>query len=122
MQSMTYEIPRRRVVHRTVFLIGVVWLAAVAQAKPDDAIEIASGVAPDHPQQPQLAMDASGTVHVVYGANNRIYYSRLAQGAKSFQKPTVLPSSGVTALGMRRGPRIAVANKSICVSVVGGQQ
>ena len=108
--------------HRIALAIGVICLGISTLVHSDDTIEIASGVAPDHPQQPQLAIDPSGTVHAVYGANNRIFYSRLPQGDKSFQSPVALPTTGVISLGMRRGPRIAVAGKSICVSIIGGQQ
>jgi hypothetical protein len=97
-------------------------VALTAHTFGGDAIEIASGSVPNQPQQPQIASDGSGSVHVVYGAGDQVLYARLAEGANRFTEPSVLPSSGVIALGMRRGPRLALAGKSICISVIGGSQ
>jgi hypothetical protein len=69
-----------------------------------------------------VSVDRLGSIHVVYGVGNLARYSRSDDGGKSFTKPVDLPSVGVMSLGMRRGPRIAASDRSICVSVIGGKQ
>jgi hypothetical protein len=88
-----------------------------------DPVAIATGSPPHHhPQQPQVAVDAKGGIHVVYGVGNAVRYCRSTDGGRSFSEPLDLPSAPTIALGMRRGPRIAVTKAAICVSMIGGEQ
>ncbi|MDZ4779841.1 MAG: sialidase family protein [Planctomycetia bacterium] len=84
------------------------------------AIELAAGERSARPQQPQAAVDPRGIIHVVYGVRNTIQYCRSSDRGKSFSTPSKLPDLGVVALGMRRGPRIAVVDDQVCVTAIGG--
>lgn len=87
-----------------------------------EPIELERGVAPHNPQQPQVAVGVQGTIHVVYGMGGLVRYRRSDDGGKSYSNAVDLPSAQEMSLGMRRGPRIAVSEKSICVTVIGGKQ
>jgi hypothetical protein len=86
------------------------------------ALELAVGERSARPQQPQAAVDSQGMIHVVYGVRNTIYYCRSTDRGKSFSTPSELPDLGVVALGMRRGPRIAVVDGQVCVTAIGGPE
>jgi hypothetical protein len=85
-------------------------------------LELDRGSAPYHPRQPQVAVDARGAIHVVYGIGDQIRYRRSDDFGKRFSDPVNLPSVHTLSLGMRRGPRVAVSDDSICVSAIGGKQ
>lgn len=84
--------------------------------------EVARGVAPRHPQQPQVAVDAKGAIHVVFGVGDTVRYIRSDDGGQTFARAVDLPSVHAMSLGMRRGPRIAATESSICVTAIGGKQ
>lgn len=96
--------------------------SAAAEGVAGEPFELERGVAPQNPQQPQVAVDNQGAIHVVYGVGGIVRYRRSDDGGKSFSKAVDLPSAQEMSLGMRRGPRIAVTEKSICVTVIGGKQ
>jgi hypothetical protein len=58
----------------------------------------------------------------VYGVGSTVLYCRSTDGGKTFGQSIELPSPKTIALGMRRGPRVAVTKGSICVSMIGGEQ
>jgi hypothetical protein len=61
------------------------------------------------PRQPSIATTGE-TVGVVWGSGNTIWYASSADGAKTFGKPERIgEAKGKLALGMRRGPRLAMA-------------
>lgn len=95
---------------------------ALSTASAGEPIELARGIAPEHPQQPQLAVDAEGAIHAVFGVGDIIRYCRSDDGGKSFSAAVSLPSVHDMSLGMRRGPRIAVTEFAVCVTAVGGKQ
>jgi hypothetical protein len=98
-------------------------LALIATALlAHEPVELASGTAPRHPQQPQLAVDASGSIHIVYGVGDLIRYRRSDNGGKSFGEATDLPAVHAMSLGMRRGPRIAATESVLSVTAIGGKQ
>jgi hypothetical protein len=101
-----------------VALCSCVFSAAAA----GEPVELACGSAPEHPQQPQLAVDAKGSIHAVFGVGDSIRYCRSDDGGKSFSAPVSLPSVHDMSLGMRRGPRLAVTDTAVCVTAVGGKQ
>lgn len=105
-------------------IVGTALLGAIAPAMgiASEPVELDRGAAPHNPQQPQVAVDAQGSIHVVYGIGDLARYQRSDDGGKSFGKAVDLPSAHDMSLGMRRGPRIAVSDKSICISVIGGKQ
>lgn len=98
------------------------WAPSSPAAVAAEALEIARGAAPQHPQQPQVAVDAQGNIHLVYGVGDIVRYCRSTDGGKHFSTAIDLPPTHTISLGMRRGPRIAVTDKAICVAVVGGEQ
>lgn len=83
---------------------------------------VVSGDRASRPQQPQAAVDDDGVIHVVYGVGDSIRYVQSKDQAASFSEPVELPKLGVVALGMRRGPRIAVAKDVLCITAIGGDQ
>lgn len=85
-------------------------------------VELAHGTAPGHPQQPQVAVDSSGAIHVVFGVGDKIRYRRSDDGGRSFSEPVELPAVHEMSLGMRRGPRIAATDSMLCVTATGGKQ
>lgn len=105
-------------------VVGTVLLCAVAPAVcwAAEPIELDRGTAPHNPQQPQVAVDAQGSIHVVYGVGDLARYRRSDDGGKTFSRPVDLPAAHDMSLGMRRGPRIAVSAKAIGVTVIGGKQ
>lgn len=103
-------------------LFALFFLTAAAACLAADPVELARGSGLKNPQQPQLAIDQEGAVHVVYGIDNTIYYQRSADRGQSFSQPVELSFARAMSLGMRRGPRIAVTKGAICISAIGGQQ
>jgi hypothetical protein len=76
---------------------------ALNAATAGEPVELARGIAPEHPQQPQLAVDANGSIHAVFGVGDSIRYCRSDDAGKSFSAPVSLPSVHDMSLGMRRG-------------------
>jgi hypothetical protein len=72
------------------------------------------------PRQPQLAVSAS-VVQLVFGSENRIYSCQSSDAGQSFGKPTLVGQMKSLSLGMRRGPRVAIARDSVVVSAIGGE-
>lgn len=98
---------------------GVVFLGFCSA---DDGLELARGTKTDRPQQPQIAIDAEGGIHVAYGVNNQIHYRRSDDGGATFTNAVTLPSHGILSLGMRRGPRISANDSGICVTFISGKE
>ena len=69
--------------------------------------------------QPQLAAIAE-RVYLVFGQGDLISVARSSDGGETFDKPSTLPGAGKLALGMRRGPRIAVTSDAVLVAAVAG--
>jgi len=109
-----------RVVTQLSFI--AICTCALSAATAGEPIDLARGIVPDHPQQPQLAVDANGSIHVVFGVGDIIRYCRSDDRSRSFSPPVSLPSVHDMSLGMRRGPRLAVTEKAVCVTAVGGKQ
>ena len=73
-------------------------------------------------RQPQAAVEASGRVHVVYGLGNEIRHVVSNASTTSFGSSTLVGSLPKPALGMRRGPRVAIAGRAIVVVAAGGMK
>ena len=69
--------------------------------------------------QPQLAAIGE-RVYLVFGQGDLIRVSRSSDGGETFDMPSSLPGAGKLALGMRRGPRIAVTSGAVLVAAVAG--
>jgi hypothetical protein len=91
-------------------------------ASANEPIELARGAGATEPQQPQVAVGGDGAIHVVYGVRDVVHYRRSDDGGHSFTDAVKLPRIKNLSLGARRGPRIAVADKGICVTAIGGEQ
>src|SRR5262245_52097300 len=103
-------------------LTASLFCIASISARAGQPIELASGTAPRHPQQPQVAVDPAGGIHVVFGIGDQIRYCRSDDGGKSFSQPVDLPLVSNMSLGMRRGPRVAAGEGFVCVTAIGGKQ
>jgi hypothetical protein len=89
-------------------------LATLALCRP-----IPAAAAPLPCRQPQLAADGQA-VYLTCGANNTIYLSRSTDGGRSFAPLTTVASVPSLALGMHRGPRVAIADEAVIVTAIGG--
>lgn len=72
-------------------------------------------------QEPQVALDVNNRVFVAYGVKNTLYCSISEDAGNTFLPPREVGRAGVLALGMRRGPRIAVSGKAAVITAVYGK-
>jgi hypothetical protein len=91
-------------------------------ARSSEPIELARGTAPQHPQQPQVAVDGRGIVHLVYGIGDTVVYRQSRDKGRTFGEPVELTYAHAMSLGMRRWPRIAVSGNAVCITAIGGKQ
>lgn len=103
-------------------LVCVVAVFTSTYARASDPIVVAEGARGQAPKQPQAAVTADGTAHLVYGAGDAVFHSRSTDGAETFSPPREAFRVSNLSLGMRRGPRIAVAGKVLVVTAIGGLQ
>ncbi len=106
---------------RTALLLGLAlaWTGPAGALPPEAS---PTRVAPEAgARQPQAAVDREGRVFVTYGVGDLIRCARSSDGGKTFESADV-GRAGPLSLGMRRGPRIAVANGVLVVSAVAGAQ
>ena len=80
------------------------------------------GAMPKPPKSPHAAVGADGTAYVAFGSGDDIYVAASPDGGRRFAPPVRVGSAGKLALGMRRGPRVAVAGRSVVVSTICGRQ
>ncbi len=73
-------------------------------------------------KEPQVAIDGTGHVSIVYGIGNTLYMAQSPDGGNNFGTPRIIGSAGILSLGMRRGPRIAYSGRNLVVSAVFGKQ
>lgn len=99
---------------RTLLLILA--LTLTAQAEP---LTVTGRVDGQAPSQPRAAYLADGTPLIVFGAGNAVYVSRLAHGQVS--EAVKVGQLDKLALGMRRGPRVAVSGDSLVVTAMGNR-
>ena len=98
-------------------LVSVAQLAAVAEPASEVRSETISSA-----KQPQLAVAAGGKIYLTYGYDNGIYCTVKQDGGHPFRQPTQVAKVGTLALGMRRGPRIAVTEKTLVITAVDGRE
>ncbi len=89
--------------HATVF----------ASAIPVEVTPAAAGGA-----QPQVAAAETGEFLVAFGQGNEIYLAVSSDDGAHFQTPKKIGSLPKLALGMRRGPRIALSGRSATITVM----
>ena len=102
------------------WVFGLITVASTGLA--GEPITIATGQAGLAPKQPQAAIGTNDTVHLVYGVGNTVFHSRSTDQGISFDKPKEAFRVSNLALGMRRGPRVAVTKDALVVTVIGGKQ
>jgi hypothetical protein len=106
------------------FVLGGCALAAVLQfvvfSVAKEPILIAQGTGAQTPKQPQAVVAADGGVHLVYGVGDEVFYCRSNDAGASFSRPKAAIRTDNMSLGMRRGPRVAVAKDAIVISAIGG--
>ena len=67
--------------------------------------------------QPQAAMTADGQLFVTFGRGSEIFCAAVDADLKS-KEPVKIGELPKLALGMRRGPRVAVAGKAVVISAI----
>ncbi len=60
-------------------------------------------------EQPQLTVDAKGKIRLVYGENDKIYFSTSNDNGKTFSSPQLVAQVSEMHLGMTRGPQLATS-------------
>ncbi len=108
----------------TRFVAAALAASALCMAMPLSAAESVVIAREDGKQslkQPQVACAADGSIHVVYGAGDTVLYSHSSDG-QSFKTPVEAFRCPNLSLGMRRGPRIAVAGTVPVITAIGGPQ
>lgn len=83
------------------------------------AINIAPGGAGIEYRQPQFAADRQ-MVAVTFGAGASIYFSASRDQGRSFSAPVKVAEAPLLALGMHRGPRVAITPSAIVISALVG--
>lgn len=89
----------------------------VCSASGSDAVTIGASLGA---RQPQLAIDGRGRIHLTFGSGGAIYYSFSSDHGASYTEPVRVAKLKALALGMRRGPRIAVTKEAIMITAIGG--
>lgn len=69
-------------------------------------------------KQPQAAVTEDGATYVAFGKESSIYVTRADAGDESPTEPVKVAELNKLALGMRRGPRIAVAGSDVVLTAI----
>ena len=101
----------------------LLWIALAMLAAPltaGEPVTLYEGTEGNQPKQPQAFVSSDDSLHIVFGVVDRVFYCRydgnqFGKAREAFRIPNM-------SLGMRRGPRIAVAGKSIVITAIGGEQ
>lgn len=105
---------------RNVFLMAfLVVLGFAHYANGSEVVSIETSVGA---HQPQVVVDTEGRIHLTFGSKGSILYTFSTDQGASYAKPTEVAALKALSLGMRRGPRIAVAGQSIVITAIGGEQ
>lgn len=67
--------------------------------------------------QPQIALGADGRIHLVFGQGSSLFYVTSKDGT-TFSTPARVATLEKLALGMRRGPRIAVSKNLLLITAI----
>lgn len=78
--------------------------------------------APATAMQPQAAVDPSGRVLIVFGTKTGVFCTASLDGGDSFAAPIEVGRTAQLALGLRRGPRIAITKEALVVTAIAGEQ
>ncbi len=83
-------------------------------------LDVTPAVGFEQAKAPSVALDQDGVVYVAFGQGNGIFLTHNRQG--SFSKPIKIAEPKALALGMRRGPKIAVKGSTLVVTAIAGEQ
>jgi hypothetical protein len=108
--------PSHRLITATAVSLAFTVVAHAAQP-----VELASGSPPNQPQQPQVAVDEAGGIHVAWGLGDTIRYCRSTDGGRHFSPPVEAGTIKSMSLGLRRGPRIAATSGFVCITAIGSK-
>lgn len=97
-------------------------LAGVSLSIATEPIRIAEGQGALAPKQPQACIGPDGSVHLVFGVGSAVHYCHSSDGGVTFEPAKMAFQVENMSLGMRRGPRVAVAERSIVVTAIGGRK
>jgi photosystem II stability/assembly factor-like uncharacterized protein len=106
---------------RAILIVAIAVAVAPDASGAEQAVSVASGPQFAGAKQPQVAVGPKGTVHVTFGVGNAIYCATSGDGGRAFQPPVKVGEAGTLALGMRRGPRVAVTGSGVTVAASCGQ-
>jgi hypothetical protein len=70
-------------------------------------------------RQPQLAA-ANGSVAMVFGSGQGVWFTRSADKGRTWAPPSKVADLPKLMLGRHRGPRVAIAGGTVLVSAIGG--
>jgi hypothetical protein len=100
-------------VRLNVFLLSLLSLCASAFGAPKiELVEVAV-----EGKQPRIAVGPQGEMGIVYGFDGAVYFRRVDSKGKLFEPVRVAYVSPM-ALGMRRGPQIAITQSSFIVTAI----
>jgi hypothetical protein len=103
-----------------------VFAATLGCSQPEGSLDRPATVVSTHDlrgaRAAHAAIDAHGDVHVAFGTDGAIHVASSRDGGRRFGPPVTVAKDLVFALGMRRGPRIAASETSLCVAAVGGER
>ncbi len=98
-------------------------LLAIQTAAPPTPVVLET---PEGAREPQLAIsgkrDRDRTVCATFGTKNGVYVARSTDDGKSFGPPVLVADVESLALGMRRGPRVAIPLDSVVVTAIAGEK
>ena len=96
-------------------VLSLIAFAASLSAAPVEILPTEQRAA----QQPQVAVGAKGEIHVVFGQKDgAIYHTVSVDEARTFRGPVKIGALPKLALGMHRGPRLAVAGERVVVTAI----
>ncbi|MBC8134874.1 MAG: exo-alpha-sialidase [Fibrella sp.] len=98
-------------------------LPILAASHPGDApavVKIAPGITFAEAKEPQVAVGSNGRVYVAFGMGDSIYCAVSPDGGKTYDIPVLVARVSNLSLGMRRGPRVIVTEKSVVISAISG--
>lgn len=100
---------RSRIISSALWLIPVILPATPVEVAPSFSGDV---------QQPQVAIDEAGVVHVAFGRGEEFFVASSPDNGTHFEPPRRVARLPSLALGMRRGPRIAVSGRSLTVTAM----
>ncbi len=97
---------------RSLVLFFLLLLAGATPARAQHPLFSTQG------QQPALYTGADGTLELVFGKSNEIYYSHSDDEGRTFSTPVLVDSLPGLHLGASRGPRIASSRRTVVITAI----